>query len=420
MKITKMNNMLLKFAGSALLIAALLGTGFAGTKKAATAPAQPAIDLNKLVWPPEPDVARIKYQTMYSGEDDLNPAGVKKHKATWMDKAAGVSLPQEDGKPRLQAPYGAAFDSKGHIYVADAKAGAVFIFNVESKKVEYRGFQNLSLPSSLAIDDADRLFVSDSNAHDIFVFTPDGKIEGGFGQDQLERPVGLAIDNENRYLYAVDAKANRVAVFDADSLQFLRYVGKSKGKDVLEPGVLDRPIGAAVDSEGNLYITDTFNARVQVFDADGNFLRMWGKPGNTAGCFMRPKGIAIDRDDHIYVVDAEFNNVQVFNTEGEALLFFGGRGLGPGVFTLAVGIAVDKQSNRIVVTEQWSPKIQIFSYVTDEAAKPLYQKKAKDAAEAKAKLAEKAAGLGKADDKAAAVQDGKAGDTPATKDSATK
>ena len=141
-----------------------------------------------------------------------------------------------------------------------------------------------------------------------------------------------------------------------------------------------------MDSEGNVYVTDTFNARVQVFTADGEFVREWGKRGSSAGTFMRPKGIAVDPDDHIYVVDSDFNNVQVFDTDGHTLMFFGDRGLGPGAFTLPAGIFVDRQ-NRVLVTEQWFGRLQIFRYISDKEAAPEYEKRAKEAEKAAAEEA---------------------------------
>lgn len=364
-------------AGAALLVLCLSAAAWADKKDDKQKNAHPQateVDISKLVWPPPPDVARIRYITTVNGEDSLNPKP-KTKKSSWLDKMAGVSLPQESGKPRTLGPYGVAGDSKGRIYVADTTSAAVFVFDLEQKKVSLIGAQRLQVPSGIAIDDADRIFVVDSQQGIVFVFRTDGTVEGTFGGGKMARPVGVAIDNENRFAYVVDAVGNRVAVFDADSYRFLRYVGKPKTVDVLESGVLDRPTNVALDSEGNVYVTDTFNARVQVFDPDGEFLRMWGKPGTTVGCFMRPKGIAIDRDDHVYVVDSEYNNVQVFDTEGRTLMFFGDRGLTPGTFTLAAGIGIDAQ-DRVIVTEQWTGRVQIFRYINDKEAKPEYEKAA--------------------------------------------
>jgi len=361
------------FLGGALVILCLSTAAWADKKDKKAQPTVTPIDITKLVWPPPPDVARIRYVTTVNGEDSMNPQ--TKKKSTWLDKMAGVSLPSDSSKPRTRGPYGVAGDSKGHIYVADTTTAAVFNFDLEQKKVTLIGNQKLQVPSGIAIDDADRIFVVDSQLGIVFVFRTDGSIEGTFGAGKFVRPVGIAIDNENRFVYVVDAVGNRVDVFDADSYRFLRVVGKPKTTDVLAPEVFDRPTNVAVDSEGNLYVTDTFSARVQVFDADGNFLRMWGKPGTAPGTFMRPKGIAVDRDDHVYVVDSEFNNVQVFDSEGRLLMFFGDRGLTPGTFTLAAGIGIDPQ-NRVIVTEQWTGRVQIFRYVTDAEAKPEYEKAA--------------------------------------------
>ncbi len=367
-------------AASAILVVAMLIIGLASTataekKKKETAAASPAVDITKLVWPPPPDVTRIKYVSSARGEDDLKGTTAKKKKSSWMDRMAGVSLPDEQGKPRLLRPYGVVADSKGLIYVADAGQGMIFVFDVDKKAISYRAANMLASPAGMAIDDTDRLFVVDAIQHQVFAFRPDGTFEAAFGGDRLIRPVGAAVDNENRFLYIVDSFANRIVVFDVDTYRFLRAFGKESDPQQL-PGTFSAPTNIAVDSEGNVYVADTFNMRVQVFNADGEFVTMWGKPGSSAGNFMRPKGIAVDRDDHIYVVDTEFNNVQVFDRDGRLLMYFGDRGQEPGSFMLATGIFVDS-FNRVLVTEQWNGRLQVFRYVTDKEAAPEYEKLAK-------------------------------------------
>jgi DNA-binding beta-propeller fold protein YncE len=82
---------------------------------------------------------------------------------------------------------------------------------------------------------------------------------------------------------------------------------------------------------------------------------------------MRAKGIAVDSDGHVYVTDAEFSNVQVFDAEGRTLAVFGTRGTEPGQFSLITGICIDKQ-NHIFVADQWHARVQVFRYFTDEEA----------------------------------------------------
>ena len=108
--------------------------------------------------------------------------------------------------------------------------------------------------------------------------------------------------------------------YDADPpFKFLRTIGKRSGKhDLTTPGDFSHPTNVAVDGDGNLYVSDTFNNRVEIFDADGKFIRAFGKAGDGPGYFARPKGIAIDSDGHVWVADAVQDRVQVFTPEGQA------------------------------------------------------------------------------------------------------
>ena len=107
----------------------------------------------------------------------------------------------------LWTPYGLAEDSKGNLYVADGKVGAIFVFNTETKELQMikHGLQaRFGDIIGLAIDDSDRLFVSDTKMHRILVFDKNHKVEGTIAQGLVD-PGGMAVDNENRFLYVADA-----------------------------------------------------------------------------------------------------------------------------------------------------------------------------------------------------------------------
>ena len=125
-----------------------------------------------------------------------------------------------------------------------------------------------------------------------------------------------------------------------------------------------------MDAEGNLYVCDTLNDRIEVFDADGKFISTYGKNGDGPGYFARPKGIAIDSDGHIWVADGMQDRVQVFNKQWQLLITFGGHGLLPGQFQGLVGIAIDK-NNRVFTSEIYPGRVQQFRYVTDAEADKL-------------------------------------------------
>jgi hypothetical protein len=121
-----------------------------------------------------------------------------------MDRLAGVAVGETVSTDKrlfqLVTPYGLAVDSTNHLYVADSKVHAVFIFDTETK--ELRLIKNgvearFGLITGLAIDDSDRLFVADSEMRRVMVFDPKHVVEGSISEG-LASPAGLAIDNENR------------------------------------------------------------------------------------------------------------------------------------------------------------------------------------------------------------------------------
>jgi len=334
-------------------------------------------DISKIVWPNPPAIARIKFVDLFTGEKiDSKLFAKEKPKQKWMDRLAGqqntdeikiTSLPFQ-----LIRTYGLAFDSKGKIYAADQAVGAIFIFDPENKdKVELIGNgkqANFALIVGLALDDNDRLYVSDARMHRVLVFNDKHVQEASIGMDVLVRPGGIAIDRENRFLYVADTGQDIVDVFDADTYKLLRHLGKpSKKHDQTEPGTFSLPECVAVDNDGNVYVTDTFNNRVEIFDADGGFISMFGKNGDGPADLERPKGIAIDGDGHIWVVDDGQDKVKVFNNKGRLLIYMGDHGFYPGQFMGAWGIAIDKL-NRVVVSETYPGRVQMFRYVTDSEA----------------------------------------------------
>ncbi|MFQ5663304.1 MAG: 6-bladed beta-propeller [Terriglobia bacterium] len=328
-----------------------------------------AQDNQELVWPLPPEPPRVRWIGQIRDLNDVKQK--KKKKRSWIDRIAGVRT-RDEREPRLVRPYGITVDSRGRIYVADGYQRRVFVLDRAKHRVEMRGSSaraSLALPIGVALDDKDRLFVSDAFNHSIICFDPQGKVLARFGRKKLERPGGIAVDRRRRRLYVADAKAHRVAVFNTQTFAFERYVGSPSTPGVGEPGRFAAPTNVAVDPKGNLYVTDTWNHRVQIFNRRGRFLRAFGSHGTRPGNFVRPKGIALDSEGHIYVADAEFNNFQIFTPEGQPLLAVGSLGQDPGQFTLIAGIFIDDE-DQIYTTEQEGGRVQIFQYVSQSRSTP--------------------------------------------------
>ena len=129
---------------------------------------------------------------------------------------------------------------------------------------------------------------------------------GGEEDGQFNWPHGLAIDGDGN-VYVVDTNNRRIQVFDLQG-RFLRKWGTEGEED----GQFSYPEALAIGGDGNVYVADWTNHRIQVFDPQGRFLRKWGTEGEEDGQFSNPAGLAIDGDGNVYVADWENHRIQVF------------------------------------------------------------------------------------------------------------
>jgi len=125
------------------------------------------------------------------------------------------------------------------------------------------------------------------------------------------------------------------------------------------PGEFNSPSGIVADSAGNVYVADTFNNRVQVFDACHTYAGEWGSFGNGPGQLSAPLGVAISADDRIYVADTNNNRIAVFNPGGGFAGGWGGLGPAPGQFRLPFDVAIGPDGN-VYVADTDNNRIQEF------------------------------------------------------------
>ena len=128
------------------------------------------------------------------------------------------------------------------------------------------------------------------------------------------------------------------------------------------PGEFNGSIALAIDSSGNVYVSDQSNSRIQKFDSSGVFLLEWGglPTGSGDGEFNFTFDVAIDASDNLYVVDIFNQGIQKFDTSGNFLLKWGSYGTGDGQFVNPVGVAVDASGDNVYVTDFQNHRIQKF------------------------------------------------------------
>jgi DNA-binding beta-propeller fold protein YncE len=142
-----------------------------------------------------------------------------------------------------------------------------------------------------------------------------------------------------------------VAIPTVDPTQPPEFVWKISG----DPNPFARPSSLAVDGQGHLYVLERGNQRIQKLDSDGQFLLMWGSPGQGAGQFnfiVKGTGagadVAVDSQEYVYVTDPGNARVQKFDSQGQFLSQWSS---GDGQFSLPTGLFVDSQDNLYVVDD---------------------------------------------------------------------
>jgi uncharacterized protein (TIGR03663 family) len=196
----------------------------------------------------------------------------------------------------------------------------------------------------------------------------------GTGPGRFNHPRGIAAGPDGR-VYVVDSDNHRVQVFDADGT-FLQQWGSNcnlaTGLGCVDPdgsgplesgdGQFQEPWGIAVGPDGRVYVADTWNHRIQVFDADGTFLAKWGTYGQSEDAswlFYGPRDVAVDASGRVFVTDTGNKRVMVFDQEGTYLQQWGGEGAGPGQLEEPVGIAVTPNGT-VYVADTWNQRVQVF------------------------------------------------------------
>lgn len=335
-----MKNLLKKY----LLIAFLTAVAYG-----CAAPPMPDI-----IWPKPPDEPRVKFVKHFYGLNDFKKGSVA------MDIVLG-----SEAATILVKPMGIHVTETGKIYVTDTAHANIFVFdpvNSNAKLLLDAGAKLLYKPVGVAVDRNNRIFVADSQADLVAVFDEDGKyLTTVSPSPALKQPSGIAIDHERNRLYVADTHTHDIRIIDLTTLKQINSFGK-RGK---EEGSFNFPSHIAIGPNGFLYITDTMNARVQIFDQDGKFIRSFGEFGDSPGTFARPKGIGIDSEGHIYVVDAAFNNIQIFNDEGQVLMAFSEYGMDRGQMILPSGLTIDKD-DYIYVADSWNQRILQFEFLGEK------------------------------------------------------
>jgi hypothetical protein len=172
--------------------------------------------------------------------------------------------------------------------------------------------------NQIAVDPAGNIYGTDGISPRIEKFSPDGtflaKFGGsGAGDGQLINVYGLAVDPTGAFVYATDGGTHNRVVEYTTGGTFVRSWGATGSGD----GDFNLPAGAAVASNGDVYVSDNGNGRIEEFTSTGTFVRKWGTMGTGDGQLSSPDGLAVDSSGNVWVGEDENHRLQEFTASGD-------------------------------------------------------------------------------------------------------
>ena len=282
----------------------------------------------------------------------------------------------------LNAPRAIAMGLDDDFYVADSRNHRVLHIASDGSLLQAWGsfadifsgdapIGTFNEPWGIAVGPDGSVYVTDTWNHRVQKFGKDGepiKTWGQYGQPILELPEtagslwgprGIAVDSRGQVLVA-DTGNKRIVIFDQDGNYITEF-----GSGGFDPGQFDEPVAVTVAPSGTVYVTDTWNQRVQGFvpNETGDFYIptiQWDISGWFGQSLENKPFLAVDENENVFVTDPEGYRVLEFTSTGEFVRTWGAFGSGPEEIGLASGIAVDQQGF-IWVTDAGNNRILRYS-----------------------------------------------------------
>lgn len=213
---------------------------------------------------------------------------------------------------------------------------------------------DFSSPKGLAVSHEGNILIADTQNRRVQVFNSFGSWQYNIQISEMQSPVDIAFDSSNK-IYIIDSVDCHIRVFDYSGNLLHKFAGKGTGT-----GQLKSVSGIAICND-KIYVVDTESYRISVFALTGQMISVFGKFGTRPGEYKSPYSIAVD-ESRIYVLDYGFPRVQVIDKDGISRLVFGERGTAKGQFSIPKGIAVDKLG-RIYVCDTLNHRVQVFDKI---------------------------------------------------------
>gem|GEM_PF-966493 len=261
-------------------------------------------------------------------------------------------------------PRAAVIDRNDRLYIVDYTA-RIQAYDLDGKYLDatwttpdYRNGR----PSGLGIALDGSLIVCDSHYHCLRFYSPDGtelrKVGGdpGNGPGQFGYISDVVQDDDGNLFVSEFGENDRITKLDANG----KFI-KSWGKAGTAEGEFSRARALALGPDGLLYVADAINHRIQVFTRDGEFVRTFGASGTEPGQLRYPYDLAFGPKGDLYIVEYENHRVSKFTKEGKWLACWGAAGRSPGKLASPWALVVDRKG-RIHIIDTENHRVQRIAF----------------------------------------------------------
>lgn len=280
-----------------------------------------------IFYPPLPQPPRVQFLKAITYEDDLGRA----------TRMRDFMIGEKRTGKWLGRPYAIAHE-KGRVHVVDSHYNAIITLDLVNTKFDAFPAVRmgaLDTPMGMFIDEDGYKYVADIGRRQVVVYDKNDAYVRAYGRQGEYHATDVVVYGDRVYLCM--NQEHEILVLDKKSGEVIRRFGGRGGA----PGQFHFPSHLSIDQDGNLFVTDIVNFRLQMFDRNYEYVKTFGEYGAGPGGMVRPKDHAISRDGKMYLSDAGMEIVQIFDVESaEPLLAFGKYGTRGGTY-MPYGVHID-------------------------------------------------------------------------------